>query len=525
LRFFLPFFASVFSGFLLVLAFPSYDLEWLVWIGLIPLILSIYDRSPIYGFLLSFIFGVVFFTGVCNWIFETNGYTIFHHAFVCVVLATPLGLFGFVFGFLSRRWGGTLALIAAPCVWVVMEYLRSNLSFLSLPWGLLGHSQYEILSVIQISAITGVYGVSFLVAMVNSSLSATILAFTYKVKQLKTFAPYVPSKHTAMSLLFATAVLISLSLLYGQLTLVKPIGRKTIKLSVLQGNIDQTIKWDPKYRNFIMERYTTLSREALKDRPILIIWPEAATPGLVLKNMVLMQQILSLIRELKTYFLIGSSEYPKFQKTPLKHGKFGNTALLFSPKGKILGQYLKIRLVPFAEYLPFEGKISWPEFIVTNKNINYEIPGKEIILFEINQAKFGSLICWETIFPQLFRSFVRNGANLMINITNEGWFHNKAISYQYVAMNIFRAVENRVFIVRCANTGVSCFIDSYGRIVGKVEQDGKDTYVRGHLSRNVTISEAKTFYTVYGDVFVYICLTVSILITVIAFFKPRKDLA
>ena len=318
---------------------------------------------------------------------------------------------------------------------------------------------------------------------------------------------------------FATGGLI---LFHGYLSLSKPLEGEKLKLSILQGNIEQDKKWNPKYKKYIMETYSDLSLAAAQDRPDLIIWPEAATPRYVLKDPSLQKQISSIIAEADTSFLIGSAEYSKsITQKPSNRIKIGNTALFFSPTGVLLGTYLKIHLVPFGEYIPYPDVIPWPDFIAIQGNSSWDLPGEEHTIFELNGYQFGTVICWESIFPGLFRKFVKDGAGFMINITNEGWFRHK-IPHQYVAMNVFRAVENRVYVVRAANTGVSCFIDPFGRVIGRVEEDSKDTYVRGHLTREITDSRERTFYTEYGDVFVYICLLAGFLIAVISFFKPIK---
>jgi len=141
-----------------------------------------------------------------------------------------------------------------------------------------------------------------------------------------------------------------------------------------------------------------------------------------------------------------------------------------------------------------------------------EIPGKEFTLFTMDGIQFGVLICWEVVFPDLFRQFVKNGANVMFNITNEGWFGDTAAPHQMAAINVFRAVENRIAIVRSANTGISCFIDPYGRITGRVlDHKGKDTFVRGHLTQAVPVVSAKTFYTQHGDLFAHGCIAIAII--------------
>ena len=281
-------------------------------------------------------------------------------------------------------------------------------------------------------------------------------------------------------------------------------------------------KGDPrKHAAFIMQKYADLTERVSRDRPELIVWPEAATPGFVLTNIGLLNQMVMIARRANTHVLIGSSEYPKFSTEKLNPQKLGNTALFFSPTGRVLGQYLKIQLIPFAEYVPYQGIIPWPQFIVPESKRGFEVPGREYTLFDLDGTKFGAVICSECTFPDLFRRFVKKGAAFMVNITNEGWFGETAL-HQKVAASVLRAVENRVFLVRATNTGISCFIDPYGRITGRVQKDGKDTLVEGYLTRPVYLSEERTFYTKHGDLFAYLCLLVSVVVIGASLWRVKR---
>jgi apolipoprotein N-acyltransferase len=251
---------------------------------------------------------------------------------------------------------------------------------------------------------------------------------------------------TTVSIVLGTAVLTGLVFVYGHMTLRKPVSEKTVRTSLLQGNIDREMKTNPKkHASFIMEKYADLSREAVQDQPRLIVWPEAATPGLVLMNTTLLKQLTSLVRETGTHFLIGSSEYAKFEKGH-SSGSIGagNTALFFSPEGKVLGQYLKIHLVPFSEYIPLKGSCL-ARFIVPEGKRTYEIRARNL-RFSRWMARSSYCHMLEIVFPELFRQFVRDGADFMLNITNEGWF-GEAAHYQMLAISVFRAVENRVLLL------------------------------------------------------------------------------
>ncbi|MGV7224288.1 MAG: apolipoprotein N-acyltransferase [Nitrospinales bacterium] len=517
------FLAPVLSGVLLFLAFPKYDLGWLAWVGLVPLLIVISHTNTLRSFFLSYLCGIIFFAGVFDWGLDIPGYRLHHHVLIICYLGIYVGFFGLILNFLLRRRGITYAYVAAPFVWICIEFIRSNFFFLALPWALLAHSQYQYLPIIQIASLTGTYSISFLIVLVNMTIAIAITAFIPWIKRSGQLSGTLPTRSVLSILTLATVTLTALSLLYGTEMLSIPQPGKKIKVSVLQGNIDQAKKSNPrKHENFIMETYAELTSEAAKDQPTLIVWPEAATPGYVLINKRLLKEIRSIIEEAQAHFLIGSAEYSKFViKEPSNQVKIGNTALFFSPNSEMIGKYLKIHLVPFGEYIPYAGTIPWPDFIAVQGNSSWDIPGKEYTLFEINGTKFSAVICWENLFPDLFRKFVKNGASFMINITNEGWFSEPAL-HQIVAISVFRAVENRVFLARAANTGISCFIDPFGRITGRVQKNGKNVLVRGYLTQEVFPSQKKTWYTIYGEAFVYFCIVISVICLVVAAIRPPK---
>ncbi len=512
--------ASAFSATALVFAFPDFDVEWLAWFGLVPFFLAISGRRMLQAIISSYLFGAVFVTGVCRWIFEVERFSLPHYLLVVAYLGAFSAIFGIVFTCIQRRRGAAAAFLTAPFLWVSLEYARSNASFLSLPWGLMAHTQHLNYPYIQISAITGAYGVSFLLVAVNAALAFTIRVFVNR-KELSAPSPFrAPTKSSALLALGVVFALAGVVYFYGKIVLSKPVAGRRLKVTVVQGNIDQERKWDPKSAGFIQQRYSDLTRAATRDKPDLIVWPEAATPGFVLDTLPLMAWMRGLVTEAGTFFLIGSSERPKFSKDGSVRQSRGNTALYYSPDGKILSQYLKIHLVPFAEYLPYEGTIPWPEFIA-RKEGNWDIPGEKMELFPIHDHKIGVVICWESIFPDFFRKFIKGGASFMINITNEGWFRN-TIPYQYLAMNVFRAVENRVYIARAANVGISCFIDAHGRVYGRLRKNNADLYVAGYLTEDVYLNEDKTFYTRYGDVFAFANIFATILMCAVSFLSRPK---
>jgi len=192
------------------------------------------------------------------------------------------------------------------------------------------------------------------------------------------------------------------------------------------------------------------------------------------------------------------------------------------PSGPVKGhlqRYDKIHLLPFAEYLPLKGKVPWSLIRIPSTD-NY-VPGKQYTVFEHPEFKFSAVICWEGIFPQLVRHFANQGAQVLVNITNEGWFGKGTGPDHFLTMTVFRAVENRRYVVRCANTGISCIIDHHGRVLERVKnENNEDVFVQGVLNGSVVPRDEKTFYTRYGDVFAWCSLLLSGLMMLWARFKP-----
>jgi apolipoprotein N-acyltransferase len=501
------------SALLLTLSFPKFDLGFLAWIGLVPFFLALKNRSLKTTLGLSYLAGVCFFLGVFFWVTCTKGVTLLHYSILGLYLGLYLPFFGLFFNFISKKTELPLV-ITAPAIFVAVEYLRSHAGFAALPMGLLGYTQHQNLSLIQMASFTGVYGVSFIIVLANAAIADLI---GYWIERRKRIEPLVLKSPPVLR---GTVVLLIILVLWaaGYVLVPSTPSGKSLSIAVVQGNIPPELKWKREFRDQILSKYENLSEDVLKLNPQLIVWPEASTPGFVLKNMDLYQHMVRIVTRLNKHLLVGSAEYPKFSKTLIRAKKSGNTALLFSPEGKILGQYLKIYLIPFSEYVPYEGIIRWPEFIV-GPSTNSHIPGTELTLFEISGAKFGTLICSEILYPELGRCMVKKGAGFLVNISNEGWFGKSAYSYQALSISVFRAVENRVNLVRSTNTGVSGFIDPYGRISGRLTNGGEDLFVEGTLTREILLSSPGTFYTRYGDVFVYGCIAFTIGLMVWGLFR------
>jgi apolipoprotein N-acyltransferase len=274
-------------------------------------------------------------------------------------------------------------------------------------------------------------------------------------------------------------ILLLLSLTYGcyKLYLCPVAGSlQPLKISLIQGNIPQYQKWDENFRASILERYETLTKEAAKDKPDLIIWPETSVPGIIGEEPDLLIRVLDLAKTVNTPILVGAV-------TSKELGVYYNSALLISADGAVTQQYDKLHLVPFGEYVPLEKYFPFLRSMI-GVPIGDFTAGGESTVFK-SPERFAALICFEDIIPGLSRRFVKGGAQFLVNITNDAWFMESSAPYQHAAASVFRAIENRVPVVRAANTGLSCFIDRSGRIYDKVSDGKKDIFVVGYKTGEI----------------------------------------
>lgn len=489
------------SSLLLILSFPNFNLWFLAWIGFLPLLFAIEGKKPIEAFRISYLTGAIFFIGTIYWLGHV---TLPGMIIVALYLALYFGIFGLI-ACRGLHFDGYLSLVFIPAAWVTSEYMRAH--FLTgFPWALLGHSQSYNLPVIQIADITGAYGVSFLIVMVNVSLYLMIKNY----KKTESF----------MAFLFIITIAVFIVLYYGYLRLNNIFTGERLKVAVVQGNIPQDQKWDADFREKIIRKYEDLTRQAAAERPDLIVWPETSVPGFLEAEEDLGYRVKSLAAYASTPILVG---------TPAERAgseSYYNSAMLISGEGKYIGCYDKIHLVPFGEYIPFKKTFSFVEKFAKNPIGDFS-SGKEYTVFNIyisrtrrdggsifrtvKRAGFSAMICFEDIFPDIARNFVKSGALFLINMTNDAWFGETNAPYQHAQSSVFRAVENRVNVVRAANTGLSCFIDQKGRIIGTVSDKGKELFKDGFKICEITVTKTKTFYNLYGDIFTYICIFITIL--------------
>jgi apolipoprotein N-acyltransferase len=495
---------AAFSGFLTAVAFPKIGLPFFVWISLIPLFFLLARLRPGSSFLAGWIAGTVFYGMLLYWIPAVPAHygnmsrivsLLIYFVFI-LVLALTWALFGYLFSFLHRSRPAA-AFIAAPFLWVTMEYILTHV-LTGFPWGLLGLSQFKNLSFIQIAAVTGVYGVSFVLVLFQGFFVFSILS----------------SKRGPFA---AGIILLVLVHLGGFLSLHKvPETPDSFPAAVIQGNVSSDIYWNQIAASEVLtlfENHVELTRQASEKGARLIIWPEFTVPLCFSCEDPIYQsfrRILSqFVQDTQNTLLLGTNE----TTGPPGEERYFNTALCLGPDLQIT-KYAKMHLVPFGEYTPYKKIFGFIEKMT--HAIGEVTPGTEPVLHSFNNLKFGSPICYEIIFPDLVRRFSKKGADFLVTITNDGWYGTSAAPYQHFANAVLRAVENRRFLLRAATTGISGIIDPYGRIVVQSEI-GTKTYLTG----TITPSKAMTFYARFGDVFSLLCLTASLVFFILAIFKRK----
>jgi apolipoprotein N-acyltransferase len=521
------------SGLLSPLCFPNVDLGFLAWIVLVPLHLSLIGTSTRQAFWNGWTAGLIAFVGIVWWVITAM------HVYgkmplapsyaVMVLLAGYLGLFVGLYAagvsFMRtacRPW----LILAAPSLWVALELVRTSL-LSGFPWELLGYSQYRALTVIQIADVTAVYGLSFLIVMVNVAL-AEIMVWLVPMapaaaRTPRPRFPWMPALAAGL-----TAVLV---LSYGSMRLHQgPAAspERTVNIRLVQANIDQAHKWDAAYRRETLDRYERLSKDTDSGSDLLI-WPEAATPFLFEQETPYRAEVNALVRSQGIPLLFGSPAI-RFYESGLPY--LLNSAYLLAGDGRIAGRYDKQHLVPFGEYIPLKSSVLFFLDKLVEGIGDFEA-GKEPTLLTIPPkvappdgampiptaaagARFGVVICYEVIFPDLVRRFVDRGADFMVTITNDAWFGMSAAPAQHFSMAVFRAVENRTAIARAANTGISGFIDRDGRIL-----EASPIFEERAMPGRLRIGNHPTFYSKYGDVFAYGCAIIAAVFVTIAWRRKR----
>jgi len=506
---------AVGSGILLALSFPmakGITLTPIAWVALVPLLIALRKASSKRAFWLGMLagfianFGIFYWIPYCMIIYASMSKLIAYFALVllALLLASYIAVFFWLVKLAEQHFKLSL-LIIAPILWVALEYVRTYFPLGGFPWALVGTAQYKFLPVIQIADIGGVYLVSGLIVLVNSGI-AVVLKKPVQKKSLMEFAISL--------LIFASAII------YGEIR-IRQVDRvfskqPEIKVGIVQGNIDQGVKWNPFYFWSSMSRHIAISNSLLKEPKDLLLWPEAAITDYFNLSWEHKEEsdVVKKISDFDSYFLFGS----------LSRGYEGdkkinfNSAYLLSPFAQeMIGRYDKMHLVPFGEYVPMQKILFWVDAIAGGNTGNTS-PGKAVTVFETPRFKISCVICYELIFPNLTRKFTKAGAEIMSTITNDAWFGPTSAPYQHNSNIALRSVENRVYFLRAANTGISSICDPAGRILKQTE-----IFEIAALEGVVKPSPIRTIYSRYGDWFPILCAVLTMLMIAVILVKGFWD--
>ncbi len=511
----------VLSGIFLTLIFPPFGVYPLVWVSLVPLLMIIDHDSLKRAFLQGWGCGIVFFFLLAYWIVFV---TPIGMVLLVFYLALYIALFSWAVVWLRKSIKLDF-IFTAPVVWCFTEYLRATV-MTGFPWDNLGYAFYTDYALIQVAEFTGVSGLSFIAVLANVLIYRTAkklvpIMLNFKVRRF-------PIRRLALSVFPLLAFLAGLGLLSiwgehraawwsSQTENLILNDDSTIAIALIQPNIPQELKWDDTAREYIVRQFDRLTRDAADAKPDLIIWPESSLPGFFKYDEVSTYLVYSLVKDLRVPIVVGGNRFEIIDDIYYYY----NSAYYVVPGQnedspvKLAGVYDKIHLVPYGEYIPnkvFLKKI-FPglESIVPFEDFSF---GRQMNIFESGHLNFGISICYEDIFPDLIRRIPAQGADFIVNITNDAWYKRSGAPYQHFFMAVYRAVENRVTYVRCSNTGITGCATADGSAVVFRDENGKAIFSEGHMIIRVPrrVSDEPTFFTRHGDVVLYGSSFISVLL-------------
>jgi apolipoprotein N-acyltransferase len=546
------------SAVLQIAIFPLPGLYGLAWVSVAPLLVAILrarapqtlqlqlgdqarllPATPLQGFLLGYTCGILWFAGTCYWIFDTmhryGGLPIPAAALALILFCMYVGLYHGMFGLLlalvagSRIAGHKMevaglaasirrALVAAPFLWVAVELARTRIT--AFPWELLGYSQTGNFALTRIATLTGVYGLSFEILLVNSVFAAAFLV----PKEVMKEAPKEASKERRKWLL-AAACLAAVILQAGQLLAPSPVAADHTALLV-QPNIPilQGAMWTKEYFQDTLRDLTVRSLHPAGEKLAggktdrhfdLIVWPESPAPFYT-NDPLFRDAVSALARQSGTWVAAGSIGITQALHNSRESSQIFNSAALVSPEGEWVGRYDKVHLVPFGEYLPFPQVFAFAGGLT--KEVGEFQRGTSHAPLDAGGERFGMFICYESIFPDEVRQGPLQGAQFLLNISNDGWYGDSGAWKQHLQQTQMRAIENDRWLLAATNTGMTASIDPYGRVVAATPRN-----IRTALAAPLALSSGITFYTRYGDWFAYLCAIISAGALMARFVFPERE--
>jgi len=522
--------AGIAAGLLLALSFPKANVAGLAWLapGILLLAGCGLDRKKTLK--IGFVGGFAYYLASLYWLLCIP--VTFLPIVGWLALSAYLSLFTALWVWLCWRLAPALpndllkcpwrqrAIWALQCgaLWVSNEIIICR--FLSgFPWDFLGVSQYRIIPLIQIAEFTGVYGVSFLVIWFSVSLMMTGLALVQSPVNRHVWGREIALPSLAL-------VVIAITGFQKARNVERP--EDTVQIALIQPSIPQTLIWDKDESAARFKQLLKLSEEALTNKPDILIWPEASVPNMLRHDRDTAEAVRDLATRHHVWVLLGSDD-AELRPGTIKDIDYFNSAFAVSPDGELTGMYRKRRLVIFGEYVPF---VKWLPFLKVLSPAGEGggfTPGEKPIPFLLRSLGITTsvLICFEDTFPHIAREYVDRTTDFLVNLTNNGWFGESAAQWQHAATSVFRAIENRIPLVRCANNGLTCWVDSLGIMHEVYFPGSKDIYKAGYKIVSVPVlsrgeQRYLTFYTRYGDVFGWSCCALTAARLGAMFFLNRR---
>ncbi len=513
---------ALISAGLQVLIFPKPSLYFLCWIAFVPLLYALlrgrggegelFDSAGRslrqftlwQGFVIAWVSGVAWYVGTCYWIYSVmHGFgnlnpplAVLITAGYCLIMGMHHGVFGLLVVLMARRstLGNSRPLLLAPVFWVALEFFRERV--VGVPWNPLGDAQVDNVPFTRIAEFTGVYGLSFAIMLVNCAFVAGLLLYGRRRVNL-----------------LISAVAAAITLQIGVFAKPAPFiaNRQAV---MVQQNIPvlENAEWTPDYYDRTVAELSQISVQAGPRNPSgspgLIIWPESPAPFFIADPR-LRRQLAALAQETNSSLIVGSLGQAESQGSA-HSSQLLNSALVITPQGNILGQYDKIHLVPFGEYIPFQSLLFFATKLT--REVGDFARGTERKVFDVNGIKVGVFICYESVFPGEIHQFANNGAQVFINISNDGWYGETSAPFQHLDMSRMRAIENHRWLLLSTNSGTTASIDPVGRVVKKAERN-----VRTALVAPFDIDNETTFYGRYGDFFAWLCVVISLVVLFVRF--------
>jgi apolipoprotein N-acyltransferase len=504
---------SLLSGVLQILVFPNINFYFLCWIAMAPLLYALlrgrggegelFDSEgrslrPFtlwQGFLIAWFNGIIWYLGTCYWVYPVmHGYGKLAAPVAALItlgygliMGVHHGIFGMLVVLMARRStiGNRRPLLLAPVFWVAVELLRDR--GIGVPWDPLGNSQVDNIPFARIAQTTGVYGLSFAVMLVNCAFVAALLLYGQRRKNL---------------LISAAAAAIALQIGVFAKPATEPATHQAVLVQENVPLLDQP-EWTPRYFDQTMADLVKVSIEAAPraepNNPGLIVWPESPAPFFIADPR-LQKWLITLAQDRNSYLIVGSLG----QTQTAGKEQLLNSALVMDPRGNVVGQYDKIHLVPYGEYVPYQNLLFFASKLT--REVGDFARGTQRKVFDLNGIHVGIFICYESIFPNEVREFTENGAQVLINISDDLWYGETGAPAQHLQMARMRAVENHRWVLVATNNGTTASIDPYGRVVAKASRN-----IRTALIAPYALENESTFYVRNGDLFAWACVVISLL--------------